>query len=112
MRPETVVSDTGPILHLHEANALDLLSLLGSVWVPSAVDREVNRLVGDWPAHRPRQLKIAGSLGVVLWAAADAHLDRQQSAVRLEALFSSSLWVSSSVREQAREALKQIHTSS
>lgn len=169
MRPETIVSDTGPVLHLHEANALDLLSLLGPVWVPPAVDRELIRLVGNWPTHRPRQVQVVdleassaeqaahwaaagllyaaesealalalqlkagwyltddtaarelakslgveahGSLGVVLWAAAHGLLDREQSAARLEALFSSSLWVSPSVREEAREALRQIHSAS
>lgn len=153
----------------HEANALDLLSLLGSVWVPPAVDRELIRLVGNWPTHRPRQVQVVdlepisagqaaqwaaagllhaaesealalalqlkahwyltddtsarelaksfrvevhGSLGVVLWAAVHGHLDRQQSTTRLEALLTSSLWVSSSIREEAREALKQIHSSS
>jgi predicted nucleic acid-binding protein len=167
MRPETAVCDTGPVLHLHEANALDLLLLIDSVWVPSAVDRELIRLVGNWPAHRPGQLQVFelearsaeqaaqwaaagllhaaesealalalqlkahwyltddtaarelakslgveahGSLGLVLWAAARGHLDPQQSAARLEALLSSSLWVSSSIREEAREALKQIHS--
>ena len=169
MRPEKTVCDTGPILHLHEASALDLLLLVGAVWVPSGVDRELTRLVGDWPTHRPRQLQVVelearaaeqaaqwaaagllhaaesealalalqwkadwyltddtaarelarslgveahGSLGVVLWAAAHGHLNRQQSAARLEALFSSSLWVSSSVRDEAREVLKQIHSAS
>jgi predicted nucleic acid-binding protein len=154
---------------LHEAGALDLLSLIDSVWVPSAVDRELICLVGDWPAHRPARLQVVelearsaeqaaqwaaagllhaaesealslalqlkahwyltddtaarelakslgveahGSLGIVLWAAAHGHLDQQESAARLEALFASSLWVSSSVREEAREALKQIHSSS
>ncbi|MBI4661310.1 MAG: DNA-binding protein [Verrucomicrobia bacterium] len=169
MRPETVVCDTGPVLHLQEAEALDLLSLIDSVYVPWAVDRELMRLVGDWPAHRPRQLQVVeletgsaeqaahwtaagllhraesealalahhvkahwyltddtaarelakslgveahGSLGLVLWAAAHGHLSRLRSAARLEALFGSSLWVSPSIREQARDALKRIHSPS
>lgn len=169
MRPETVVCDTGPLLHLHEADALDLLSLIDSVYVPPAVERELCRLVGDWSAQRPRWLQVFelesrsaeqaaqwtasgllhraesealalalqlkahwyltddtsarelakslrvevhGSLGVVLWAAVHGHLDRQQSVTRLEALFASSLWMSSSIREEAREALRQIRSSS
>lgn len=169
MRPETVVSDTGPVLHLCEANGLDLLLLPASVRVPSIVDRELSRLVGDWPSNRPKQLQVVeleagsaeqaaqwtaagllhraesealalavqlkahwyltdntaarelakflgvethGSLGVVLWAAAHGRLDRQESVARLEALFVSSLWVSPSVREEARAALKKIHSPS
>ncbi|NTW38137.1 MAG: DNA-binding protein, partial [Syntrophobacteraceae bacterium] len=36
-----VVCDTGPILHLHEAGALELLAKAGEVFVPPAVDREL-----------------------------------------------------------------------
>ena len=169
MKPETTVCDTGPVLHLHEAESLDLLLFVGSVWIPPAVDQELVRLVGEWPARRPCQLRVLeletrsadqaagwiasgllhraesealalalqlkaqwyltddtaarelakslrveahGSLGVVLWAAAHGHLDPPQSVIRLEALFASSLWVSPSVREEAREALKRIRSSS
>jgi predicted nucleic acid-binding protein len=169
MRPKTVVCDTGPVLHLHEAEALDLLSLIDSVCIPSSVDRELIRLVGDWPTHRSSQLQVVeleagstgraaqwtgagllhsaesealalalqmkahwyltddtaarelakslgveahGSLGLVLWAAAHGHLNREESVTLLEALFASSLWVSPSIREQARDALKRIHSSS
>ncbi|HMB53033.1 MAG TPA: hypothetical protein VKU40_06950 [Thermoanaerobaculia bacterium] len=43
-----VVSDTGPILHLHEANALHLLTAAGEVLIPPAVDRELTRLIPNW----------------------------------------------------------------
>jgi hypothetical protein len=33
-----VVSDTGPVLHLAEAQALNLMSLTGEVHIPTAVD--------------------------------------------------------------------------
>jgi predicted nucleic acid-binding protein len=169
MKPETVVCDTGPVLHLREADALDLLSPIASVSVPPAVQGELIRLVADWPTGRPHWLRILdldarsaeqasqwttsgllhkaesealalalqlkaqwyltddtsarelarslrveahGSLGVVLWAAAQGLLDRQQSAARLDALFASSLWVSPAIRQEARKALKQIFSPS
>jgi predicted nucleic acid-binding protein len=38
-----VVADTGPLLHLHEAAALHLLSLIGSVRVPARVVAELRK---------------------------------------------------------------------
>jgi uncharacterized protein len=48
-----VVLDTGPILHLGEAQSLDVLGQAGEVHIPEAVDTEVRRYVPDWPTHRP-----------------------------------------------------------
>jgi predicted nucleic acid-binding protein len=45
----TLVCDTGPLLHLHEANLLALLTQAGDVQVPSAVDEE---MVAHFPAWR------------------------------------------------------------
>jgi hypothetical protein len=36
-----IVSDTGPLLHLHEAACLALLEHAGTVTVPKAVDSEM-----------------------------------------------------------------------
>lgn len=167
MKPETVVCDTGPVLHLHEAGALDLLSGIDSVCVPPAVERELSRLVPNWHGCRPKWLQVReleaplseqaarwaasgllhkaeaealalalqlnavwyltddtsarelakslrveahGSLGVVLWAAAHGYLDRPESVKKLEALFASTLWLSQPIREEAREALKKLHS--
>lgn len=38
-----IVTDTGPILHLAEASALDLLPVLGEIRIPGAVAAELNR---------------------------------------------------------------------
>lgn len=48
----TVVADAGPIIHLHEANALGLLDVLGTVLVPQAVAKEVSCVIGNdlWQA--------------------------------------------------------------
>ncbi|MEO7411896.1 MAG: hypothetical protein ABIZ81_00945 [Opitutaceae bacterium] len=37
------VADTGPVLHLAEAKALQLLALLGEVAIPPAVEQELSR---------------------------------------------------------------------
>lgn len=52
-----VVCDTGPILHLREAGALDVLQFPGEVFVPVAVDEELGRLLEDWTTARPAWLK-------------------------------------------------------
>lgn len=44
-----VVCDTGPLLHLHQANLLSVLKQAGEVHVPSAVDEE---LVAHFPTWR------------------------------------------------------------
>jgi predicted nucleic acid-binding protein len=44
-----IVCDAGPLIHLHEISALDLLADFGRVLVPAAVWREVQR-------HRPAAL--------------------------------------------------------
>jgi predicted nucleic acid-binding protein len=52
-RLRRVVSDTGPVLHLHEARALHLLSLTGEVSIPLAVDDELKRWIPGWEQSRP-----------------------------------------------------------
>lgn len=43
-----VISDTGPLLHLLEAQLLDLLQSAGEIYVPPAVASEISRLVPQW----------------------------------------------------------------
>ncbi len=74
MSPQTVVCDTGPVLHLHEADSLGLFSLIGSVWVPTEVDRELARLVENWPAVRPQVRRLQLSRLVRTLGAADRPL--------------------------------------
>ncbi|HKV13358.1 MAG TPA: DUF3368 domain-containing protein [Thermoanaerobaculia bacterium] len=52
--------------------------------------------------------EVHGSLGVVLWAAVEGHLDRESAEEALEALSRSSLWLSSRILAEARAALRQI----
>jgi predicted nucleic acid-binding protein len=50
-----LVTDTGPVLHLHEAGALHLLSLIGEIFLPPMVAAELHSLVPSLP---PNQAKI------------------------------------------------------
>jgi predicted nucleic acid-binding protein len=43
-----IVSNTGPLLHLKEAQALDLLALTGEVHIPKNVEREISNLDPAW----------------------------------------------------------------
>lgn len=159
-----VVCDTGPVLHLREADVLDVLRQVGEVLIPAAVDEELTRLVDDWPAARPAWLvrraldpamapaaihhlvtglgageteaillaraldadwlltddaeariiaglaglEVHGSLGVLLWAAAQRHLDHAAADAALTRLAQSSLWVSPTVLSDARTALRKL----
>jgi len=159
-----MVADTGPLLHLREAGALDLLPLIGSIHVPTAVVRElrswnllqtemprwfqIENLMGDAVvrAHLWQQgnllhvgeaealslavefkpewfltddaaarlmanslgLESRGSLGVILWAAANKLIDRKSAESFLDGLENSSLWLSPRVRIEARSALAKL----
>ena len=48
-----VVCDTGPILHLLEAGALNVLRLTGAVLIPPVVELELANRVPDWRTTRP-----------------------------------------------------------
>lgn len=158
-----VVSDTGPLLHLWEANALDLLRLLGDIYVPQRVRMELASyptwhnptwlfvgnllephaseakasqqagildpgeaeaivlaqqlqatwlLTDDAAAKFLAQrlgLEVHGSLGIVIWAAANDHLDRVEAEGLLHRLAQSSLWVSTKVFTEALNALDRLY---
>jgi predicted nucleic acid-binding protein len=57
-RVRRVVADTGPVLHLYEAQVLHLLGLTGAVVTPSAVERELHQQITDWAAQRPSWLAV------------------------------------------------------
>ena len=160
-----VVSDTGPLLHLAEAQSIEILSRVGEVHIPEAVDQEMAHLKQEWVSSRPawvhvtavahphaaeainweqagvldrgesegvalaRQLSASwfltddatarlvaqslgieahGSLGIVLWAAAEGHLTRAEAESGLTRLSQSSLWLSEGVLSDARKALDNL----
>lgn len=51
-----VVSNTGPLLHLAEARALQILSYAGEVHIPKAVEVEMSHLDSTW--RTPRWIKV------------------------------------------------------
>ncbi len=53
-----VVSDTGPLLHLHEAALLSLLEHAGTIVIPKAVDSEMALHVLDWRARKPQWITV------------------------------------------------------
>lgn len=53
-----IISDTGPILHLLEADALSLLHKAGEVLIPQAVESELSEKISKWDQIRPSWLTI------------------------------------------------------
>jgi predicted nucleic acid-binding protein len=53
-------------------------------------------------------IEVHGSLGVVLWAAALAHISQQGAASILDRLAASSLWISPIILAEARRALNAL----
>ena len=54
----TVVCDTGPILHLREANLLDLLSKIRRIFIPRMVDTELAEIDDSWKGQRPSWISV------------------------------------------------------
>ena len=53
-----IVSDTGPLLHLHEATLLSILEHAGTIVMPKAVDHELTLHVRDWYARKPQWITV------------------------------------------------------
>lgn len=87
-----VVSDTGPILHLHEVGALDLLQKVGQIAVPPTVAAELERLI---PNTRPPWIGIQepsdGATDWREWVEADV-LDPGEAQALSLALDSGATW--------------------
>lgn len=86
-------------LGLGETEAIALARALRADWLltDDAGARLVASLLG---------LEAHGSLGVILWAAAHGHLQREEAFSVLERLAKSSLWISPGVLNDARRALE------
>jgi predicted nucleic acid-binding protein len=54
----TVVCDTGPLLHLQEAGALDLLPAAGRIAIPPAVHAELAAHDPFWKERRPEWISV------------------------------------------------------
>lgn len=53
-----VVSNTGPLMHLSQAQALDLMALLGAIHLPPAVAAEAARHISTWATAPPAWINI------------------------------------------------------
>jgi predicted nucleic acid-binding protein len=58
IRMKTVVCDTGPILHLKEANLLNLLEKMGVIYIPHQVDAELSEIDNSWSNEKPFWISI------------------------------------------------------
>lgn len=53
-----VVTNTGPVVHLREAGALELLWLTGEVHAATAVDMELGQFDASWRSGRPAWIRV------------------------------------------------------
>jgi predicted nucleic acid-binding protein len=53
-----VVSNTGPLLHLHEAELLALLEHAGEIYIPRAVDLEMAQHELEWRVRKPDWITV------------------------------------------------------
>ena len=157
-----LVADTGPVLHLHEAGALQLLPLIGETFLPPLVVTELHSRIPALPPEWAKvqalsstaqkralewrranllhggeaealalacevkpdwfltddaaarlmaeslSVEVHGSIGVVLWAAANKLVEKSEAETFLIGLEKSSLWMSLKVRVEARAALEKL----
>lgn len=92
-----IVSDTGPLLHLHEAACLALLEHAGTVAVPKAVDSEMVQHVREWPTHKPRWITVTAVMApydvqATGWQQSDLLEAGEAEAIAL-ALQLSAMWL-------------------
>ena len=69
-----IVSDTGPLLHLHEIQALDLLKMAGQIHIPSGVAAEMALRETSWSTPAwvcVETLDHAFELEAMAWQRAD-----------------------------------------
>jgi len=88
-------------LHGGEAEALVLARQKKADWflTDDAATRLFVSLLG---------MEVHGSLGIVLWSAAHKVLNRIETEAALKSLEKSSLWLSSKIYQEARQALDHI----
>jgi len=89
------------LLHAGEAAAIALAQQLSADWL--LTDDAAARLFAG-----ALRLEVHGSLGVVLWSAANGYLNQADAEDCLNRLSQSSLWVSPGVLAAAKAALDQL----
>ncbi len=89
------------MLHDGEIDAISLAREVKAHWL--LTDDATARLVGE-----SLKLEVHGSLGVILWRAAQDDLNPQAARAGLRRLKSTSLWVSDRILSEAAAALDEI----
>lgn len=92
------------ILDAAEAEAIILAQRLKADWL--LTDDTAVRIMAT-----SMGLEVHGSLGIILWAAADGFLDYNEAKKTLEKLSRSSLWLSPKILNLSLKALAQIFPS-
>jgi predicted nucleic acid-binding protein len=90
------------LLHAGEAEAIALARQINADWL--LTDDAAARLFAS-----ELGLEVHGSLGIILWAAANGFFDYMEAAAVLSRLASSSLWLSRRVMAEAQAALLEIY---
>jgi hypothetical protein len=67
---EACRSNTGPLMHLGEAEALTLLSWTGASYIPKAVDVEMTQQNSLWSTQRPAWIQVYALMGAFAGEAA------------------------------------------
>ena len=89
----TVVSDTGPIIHLSEINQY------------LTDDAEARLFASEFG------YEVHGTLGVILWNLVDRHINEKQALDSISELRKSSIWLSEKIISHAINAVKEISNS-
>lgn len=89
------------LLDRGEAAALALAQQLAATWF--LTDDAAARVLAT-----SLKIEVHGSLGIVLWAAATGHLNRDQATSALNRLAQSSLWISARVLKEAMDAIDKL----
>jgi predicted nucleic acid-binding protein len=89
-------------LHAGEAEALVLARRKEADWF--LTDDSTTRLFVSLLG-----MEVHGSLGVILWNAANRHLSRAETEQALNGLEASSLWLSPGIYQEARQSLDDIY---
>jgi len=89
------------LLDAGEAQAIALAKQMNADWF--LTDDAAARIFG-----KSLGIEVHGSLGVVLWTAAQGHLSYAKADSALDRLSQSSLWISAKILLEAKTALKQL----
>ncbi len=92
-----IVSNTGPLLHLHEAELLALLEHVGEIYIPKAVDVEMAQHELAWQDRKPGWIMVT-----TVAAPHDAQATRWQQGGLLDAGEAEAIALAQQLRAEWR----------